>query len=340
MGCSHTRFLAVFALVLAAASAAGALDLSGQAYLRYVDRGDVTCGPSSEFLVRRASVTAEANLADNISVELEVETRPNGAYLKDGLVTWLPWEQVELTLGLFKKPFCMATTTSNWRLLSVERPLAHGLASDLGFSGRSVGAMALFAPSMPLDPELSVGVFNGPGSDRERLYTALLEVAPFSDLSIGAGFASLRVGEPDPMQPSGYIVSDRLQAMSSHFRFRKWITGNNRLTVEGEFMRGDNWREADVIYGQEPPSFRTCWFSGLFERRLRDVPGIRSLEAGLSWSSMVPETDRDEESTVFAPMLGVLVTSNARLRLTLINRTFSDGTQGYSDYMAEVGVRF
>ena len=338
----RTNFLSslLTALVMAA-TPCGALELSGQVYARYVNLGDVSWGPSSEFLIRRASLTAKAGVGSNIEAELEIEARTDEVYLKDCLVSWSPSEALELVVGNFKKPFCLATTMSNWNLLSVERTLLHHTASDLGYSGRSMGAMAEFSPPMPLSPGLSLGVFNGPGEDRERSYAATAVVEPFPGLELGGGVSLLRLGEHDPMQPSGYVSSGLLSAFSGHFRFEHAFSGGTSLEVQGEYARGDNWEEADVVYGEIPPAFKSLWISGIARRRLRGVPGIRSLEGGLSWSGVEPGSDSDPGSEVLAPMLGVEITSSARLRFTLVNSSLKgSGGDDHTDVIAELAVRF
>lgn len=330
----------IYALMLIASSS-GAVEFSGQAYIRYSDWGHITAGPSSEFHIRRASITAETRILHNLSVELEVETRPDEAYLKDCIVAWSPWSSLEISLGRFKKPFCIGTTTSNRRLLSVERPLTHDLVSDLGYSGRSVGVMTVFRPPLPFAPGISAGVFNGPGNDREKMYVLRAEFEPLGDLTLGGSYSVLRLGEPNPMLPSGYIVSDRMGALSAHLRYRPDITDDIGVSIDGEYIRGDNWDSADVVYGESPPAFETRWLAATVELRLRDVPGIRSLEGGLAWSERKPEVHAESRSSALAPMLGVAVSRNSRVRLTAISRSLHGvTTQEYTDYIAELMVRF
>ncbi len=332
----HALFMAS-ALVAPAA----AVELSGQVYARHEMLGEITCGPIGEFLIKRASLTAGSDLGGNLAVEIEVETRPDEVYLKDCIISWSPLDYLELTAGLFKKPFCMATSTSNWNLLSVERPLIHDLAGDLGYSDRSTGAMVELSSPVPLQSTLSLGVFNGPGNEREKMYTASIEFEPVAALTMGGALSSLRLGEYDPMLPSGYASSGSMQAFSAFLRLDQPVTFSTRLELDAEYVAGDNWDEADVIYGETPPGFRGYWASGVLEQRLGSVPGIRSIEAGVSWSVLAPEVDGSDEESFVAPLIGVWMTSRTRLRFTMINRSFQDDSRDdCTDYITELGVRF
>lgn len=329
------------AAALLLVSSADAVDLSGQVFARYETMGEPACGPSGEFLIKRASVTAESELGSNLAVELELETRPDEVYLKDCFISWSPLGCLDLTLGQFKKPFCLATDRSNWNMLSIERPLTHGIASDLGYSGRSPGFMMEFLVPLPLRPTLSAGVFNGPGIGGEKMYAASLSVEPMTDLVLGGAVSGLRLGEYDPSLPSGYIVSDGMTAFSGYIAARHQVTSSTKLMLDAEFVSGRNWEEADVVYGEVPPGFASHWVSGAVERRLRDVPGVRSLEAGVCWSVSEPETGVSQIERVLAPMVGLGITSGVRVRFSVVSTSFSGGFQhGYTDYLTELAVRF
>ncbi len=330
-----------YALAVAIASTAAAFDLSGQVFARYEIQGEPAYGPAGEFLIKRASIAAGSELGSNLSVELELETRPDEVYLKDCFFSWSPLDYLDLTLGQFKKPFCLATDKSNWNMLSVERPLTHDLVSDLGYSGRSPGFMLELSVPVPLRPTLSAGVFNGPGTESEKMYAASLTLEPLAEIVLGGAVAGLRLGEYDPAQPSGYIVSDGMTAFSGYIAASRQVTSSTELKLDAEFVSGRNWEEADVVYGEVPPGFRSYWVSGAFERRLRDVPGLRSLEAGLSWSVVTPETGVSLSEQVLSPMVGLGITSSARLRFSVVSTRFSGGSQdGYTDYLTELAVRF
>jgi len=329
------------AVTLLVVSAAAAVDLSGQVFARYEIRGEPACGPAGEFLVRRASITAESELGSNLSVELELETRPDQVYLKDCLLTWSPLDYLDLTLGQFKKPFCLATAKSNWNMLSVERPLTHDIVSDLGYSGRSPGLMLELSVPLPLRTILSAGVFNGPGIEREKMYSASLSVEPLTDIVLGGSVSGLRLGEYDPALPSGYAVSESMTAFSGYASARHQVSSSTRLLLDAEFVYGRNWEEADVVYGEVPPGFISHWVSGAVERRLREVPGVRSLEAGISWSVSTPETGVSQSEQVLAPMVGLGITSGVRVRFSVVSTSFTGGSQdGYTDYLTELAVRF
>lgn len=322
-------------------SASAAVDISGQVFARYEMPGEPGCGPVGEFLIKRASITAESVLGSNLKVELELETRPDEVYLKDCLVSWTPFDILDLTVGQFKKPFCLATERSNWNMLSVEKPVTHDIASDLDYSGRSPGFMLELSLPVPLLPELSAGVFNGPGTESEKMYTAALALEPLAEVVLGGAVSWLRLGEYDPALPSGYAVSDGMTAYSAFISARRQLTPSATLMLDAEYVTGRNWEEADVVYGETPPGFRSYWLSGAVERRLRSVPGVRSFEAGLSWSVATPETDVSQSEQVIAPMVGLGITSSARIRFSVVGTGFTGGAQdGYTDYITELAVRF
>lgn len=329
------------AMVLVLVSSAGALDLSGQVFARYEILGEPACGPAGGFLIKRASVTAESELGSNLTVELELETRPDEVYLKDCLVTWSPFDCLDLALGQFKKPFCLATDRSNWNMLTVERPLAHDIVSDLEYSGRSPGFMFELAVPSALPATLSAGVFNGPGTESEKMYAAALSIEPVAELVIGGGASLLRLGEYDPSLPSGYISSDGMAAFSGYITARHQVGFSTTLMLDAEYVTGRNWEEADVVYGETPPDFRSYWVAGAVERRLRGVPGLRSIEGGMSWSVSKPETGVSQSEQVLAPMVGLGITSSARIRFSMVSTSFPGGSQeGFTDYLTELAVRF
>jgi len=333
---------AVFLLVLLPVSSVAAVEVSGHVFTRFVNHGNVSAGPSGEFLIRRAGITVKSPLGSNLEMEAELEALPGSAALNDCFILWSPSDALGFTMGYFKMPFCAATTKSNWNLLSVERTLTHEIAKDLDYSGRFPGMAAEFSPPLPLSPVFTAGAFSRGGvhEDLEMRYAAVLDISPVSGLTVGGGIACLRVGETNLMEPSGYSVSSIQKAFAGHIALKHSFSFNTSLRLEGEYMTGENWEEADVAFGEEPPRFRSCWASGLLEHRLRGVPGLRSLEGGLSWSLSVPETDGEYESRVLAPMIGVGITSSARVRFTMINRTFEDDGPDYSDIVAELAVRF
>lgn len=332
----------VYSLSLLLVSSALAVEVSGQVYARFVNHGDLFAGPSGEFLIRRAGITAKSPLGSNLEVEVELEALPEGAALNDCFILWTPSDALDITMGYFKMPFCTATTVSNWKLPSVERTLTHEIATDLDYSGRFPGAAAEFSPDLPLSPVISAGAFSRGGGhdDLEMRYASGLDISPAQGITVGGGFACLRVGEMNPGEPSGYSVSPLQKAFSGRFSLERSFTFDTSLRLEGEYLAGDNWEEADVAFGEAPPGFRSWWVSGLLEQRLGRVPGLRSLEGGLSWSVSVPETDDGRESRVLAPMMGVGITSSARVRFTLIRRTFDGASPDYTDIVAELAVRF
>jgi len=341
MRLAHFRPVLRCAVIVLVSASAAAFDLSGQVFARYEIKGEPAFGPSGEFLIERASVTAGSGLGSNLSVELELETRPDEVYLKDCFLSWSPNDLIGLTLGQFKKPFCLATEKSNWNMLSVGRPLTHDIVSDLGYSGRSPGFMLELTVPFSLRTTLSAGVFNGPGTESEKMYVAALSVEPIADVVLGAAVSRLRLGEYDPAQPSGYIASEGMAAYSGYISAERPVTSSTTLMLDAEYVTGRNWEEADVVYGEVPPGFRSYWVSGAFERRLRGVPGLRSLEAGLSWSVSTPETGLSQSEQVLAPMVGLGITSSARLRFSMSSTSFTEGTQdGYTDYLTELAVRF
>ena len=75
--------------------------------------------------------------------------------------------------------------------------------------------------------------------------------------------------------------------------------------------------------------------------RLRSVPGIRSLEANVSFELLRLDGTGAEEQ-IISPVLGVWFSRTVRLRLGAQSHSFQQmfAMEGYTDYIVEAAVSF
>lgn len=252
--------------------------------------------PNRSFLVESAGFTADFDITDNTEGQIQLETRPDEIYLKDCYLLWEPLDPVEVQAGRFKKPFCLNTVLSRWNLQSMDHSVTDGELEDLLYSGRDIGATVLLDPGISGLPEVSLGIFNGSpdwrNQDNEIQYVARAEFRLPREITLGAGLTSLRLGELDLESVEGYICSSRQMAMGADLQFRTGLTGDLSLQLRGEFVKGDNWDRADVIYGESSPEFSTWWWTGGLTWKT-DKPSLESLTLSVSMGSWKPDRTVD-----------------------------------------------
>ncbi len=347
-------FLFVILLVPVCASAtvdventnAEAFTLSCNLFMRYTVYGELNVIPDEAFSLRRASLSAEFTLSDNLDGELQIETRPTEIYLKDCFLNWEPANWAGLKAGQFKKPFGLNTLTSSWNLLTLDHSLVHWMATDLNYSGRDLGLEVTLSPSGQYLPVLTVGVFNGSAlgiekDNNENQYVARCLFSLPGGIELGGGLSSIRLGEPDPAVPSGYSSSTRQWCKGADISFAGNVTNDLEILAVAEYVKGPNWMLVDVIAGEEAPDFSSFWASIGGVWRLRNVPGLRSLEAYLSYDTIRPESD-DAEETLISPIIGVWFSRSIRVRFGACIHTFENmfAMEDYTDYILEAAVNF
>ena len=320
--------------------------LSCDLFTRYTIYGERNVIPDEAFSVRRASLSAEFKLSGNLDGELQIETRPEGIYLKDCFLYWEPADWAGLRVGQFKKPFGLNSLTSSWNLLTLDHSLVHWMATDLNYSGRDLGLEVTFSPPGDYLPELSAGIFNGAAlgaekNNNENQYTARCLFSLPWGVELGGGLSSLRLGELDPDVPSGYSSSPRQWCMGADISFTGNVTDDLEIRTATEYVKGPNWILADVMAGEEAPDFESFWASCGGLLRLRNVPGLRSLEANLSYDMIRPDSS-DAKETLVSPVIGVWFSRSVRVRFGACIHAFDNmiALKNYTDYILEAAVRF
>jgi hypothetical protein len=336
----------VLAVIDVENSDAESFTLSCSVFARYSVYGERNVIPDEEFSIRRASLTAEFELSDALDGELQVETRPTEVYLKDCYLNWEPLAWAGVRVGQFKKPFCRGSMTSGWNLLTMDRSLMHQLVSDLRFSGRDLGVQFTLAPPGDLMPVITGGIFNGApiGTPKDNNEKQLAGRCTFTlpwGIELSGGVSSVRLGEADPLEPSGYVFSTRQWCIGGDVCFSRNVTPDLEIRGEAEYIRGPNWSLVNIILGEEPPDFSgfraAC--GGMFD--LSSVPGLRSLEANMGYEMMKPDST-DAEETLLSPVIGVWFSPGIRVRAGAEIHSFSGmaGVENYTDYILEAAVRF
>jgi hypothetical protein len=319
--------------------------LSGNVYTRYTVFGQRGIIPDESFSIRRAGLTADVRLSDNLEAQIQIETRPTELYLKDCFLDWAPADWVGIRIGQFKKPFCLNTLTNSWDLMTMDHSLAHWTVLDLHYGGRDPGLEMTFSePSGHV--VFTAGIFNGAGfgeekDNKENQYVARCVFALPYGIELGGGFTSLRLGEADPDVPSGYTSSPHQRCIGADVSFENEVLTDLDIRIAGEYVTGANWLLADVIEAEEAPDFESIWASCGGMLRLRNVPGIRSLEANVGFELLRPD-DTGAEEQIISPVLGVWFSRTVRLRLGAQSHSFRQmfAMEGYTDYIVEAAVSF
>jgi len=283
-------------------------------------------------------------------VKVKIEARPDELFLKNAAIQWSPAGWAEVQAGQFKSATLLAGEQSYWNLNMFDRPLVYNLRKDLTFSGRDIGF------DMRIDlPEIhgvalrgTAGVFNGDwrGAERtddELLYTLRGEIEVLSiDLTLGASAASHRQGAFDSEAPSGYAVSSRQNAFSADVSLNCKISNWYGFSAAAEVSTGDNWQQADVVLGEEAPQFTGYWGGVTAFYHPWRVRGIKTISVSAGYDYLNPDTDYDYCLSRFSVIGAVYPSENIRFRFGGIVNSFEDflSTGNYTDYIAEVGLRF
>jgi hypothetical protein len=306
------RFLLVVFLVTTAAMAdvdveneeAESFTLSAYARIRYSEFGGALTIPDRSFGIESAGITADFEIVDNVEGQLQLETKPDDIFLKDCYLLWQPFDILEVQAGCFKKPFCLNSLTSTWDLQAIDHSITHRELSDLLYSGRDIGSAFIFDPGITGLPEIYLGIFNGSSDwinqDNELQYTARAEFGLPLDITIGADFSTLRFGEENLQSTDGYIVSARQSAFGGDLEFETDLSKEFSLLFRSEFLRGDNWADADVIEGETAPGFQTWWCTAGVSWKT-DKPFVDNIAASFSLASWKPDrtVDRREDEITF-----------------------------------------
>lgn len=315
----------------------------------FTEWGSYNTIPSREFFVRRAGFEISAELIEQISAELKVETRPDDIFLKNAFVAWNPNSNVSARFGQFKKENLLAGSISTWNLNIFERPQIYTFCEDLTYSGRDLGTDLSIELPIFHGMEISgtAGVFNGDerADDRENnelLYTLRGKIKiPAVNLALGTSIVSHREGIEDAT-PSGYTSSARQNAISADIGFTYEFSNWYEFALTGEFATGDNWKQADVIAEEDAPSYEGYWGTASLTYKPWNISGINAISLSVTLDKLIENTNFDYYSKETSVIVAVYPTDNFRVRLGAVSKDFIAFMEesSYTDYIAEIGIRF
>jgi hypothetical protein len=312
--------------------------------------GSYNAVPSRGFTVRRSGFEVSARVVETLKADIKIETRPDELFLKNATIRWSPLNWAEVQAGQFKSATLLAGELSYWNLNMFDRPLVYNLREDLTFSGRDIGFdMHIELPEIHgVELTGAAGVFNGDqrGAERtddELLYTVRGEMGiPSIDLTLGASATSHRQGISNPEDPSGYSVSSRQNAISADFSMNCKISNWYSFSASGEVSVGDNWRMVEVVAGDDAPAFAGYWGNFTAFCHPWRVGSIKTISISLGYDYLNPDTDNDYDHRRISMIGAVYPSDSIRFRFgRIVNRLEGFiSTDNYTDYIAEVGIRF
>jgi len=182
--CGRSAVLAILVVVMAPPSARAQLQegqtvsFTGRVHAQW----NTTSAPDavdSEFLIRRARITADVGVNDLVSGRVQPEFVEDDVQLRDAYVKLSFSPYFEMTMGQFKRPFDLFTLESSTRSLTIERagkirgagdcPGVGGICSysrfteKLNYSDRDIGVR--FAGALGDGPlTYAVSLTNGEGA--------------------------------------------------------------------------------------------------------------------------------------------------------------------------------
>lgn len=285
--------------------------LSGRVHTQ-LNTTSVAGASSTEFLVRRARVSATVTVSDLVSGKVEPDFGKGKVTLMDAYLRLSFDPRFRLTLGQFKRPFDLFELTSSSQILVVERAggvrgiyactgpggvcTLSRLTEKLQYAGRDIGVLA--------DGRLAggrvsyaVSVTNGTGANAEdengnKSFTGRLTVEVAPNVTVSGN-----VGAHDYVHPTSG-TNRYATALGGDVEIGSFSQG---LHVQAGAIAGENWR---VPVGTEnAANFLTA--QGILSYRVPVAhPYITGVEPvfRVSWGD--PDTDTDgDQGFLFTPGL-------------------------------------
>ncbi len=351
------RFLAVALLLSSIAYAVDVenplsekFEICGYIDASYAEWGLYNAVPSREFSIRRSGIELTGEITETFMAELKVEIRPDEVYLKDAAFSWEPVSSVRARIGQFKRETTLGGNISSWQLCVFDRPLVYEFAENLTYTGRDMGLDLSF--SLPDFKGCEIrgiaGLFNGDERsaeriDNEMLYSFRGEIEiPSIDLTVGASAVSHRQGMEDTQSLEGYTVSSRMNSISADvslsYKFSNWFD----LSANSEFALGDNWQNYDFLVDVDPPEFSGYWATFTASYHPWDVRGIRTISLTAAYDYLTEDTELDYSRNRVSIIGAVYPSENLRFRFGGVRNSLSEfgADQNYTDFIAEIGLRF
>ena len=284
------------------------LTLTGQFQTQF-NTTSVAGEPESEFLIRRARITAEVAVNDFVSGKVEPEFGNGSPMLKDAYVRLSFSPAVRATIGQFKRPFDLFKLAAATEILVIERRGdIRGLDSCLGVGGLcSFGQLVEGLAYADRDIGFEVGgqdrrgrftyaaaVTNGAGPNRgdengTKSYTARVSASPVARLRV-----AVNVGVHD------YVDSTRGDEYATAFGADVELgTYDGGFHLQAGFVTGDTWR---ALGAAGPRTFVTSQGVTTFKLRVRQNRFVTAVEPVVRVSIGDPSTaTADDGGWLFTP---------------------------------------
>ncbi len=279
----------------------------------------------SEFLIRRARLTAELKINDFVSGKIQPDYGEGEINLKDAYVRLTFSPAFRATLGQYKRPFDLFELTSSTQILVIER--AGGVrgvdactgpggtcsfsrfTEKLQYSDRDIG--------IHIDGRDKTGRFgyaasitNGTGGNTEdengtKSYTGRVTFSPFDNVSIAAN-----IGVHDYVDGSG--SNEYANAFGGDIEVGNYDRG---LHVKAGVVSGDNWQN---VAAGEPSTFFATQGIVTYKAPVTENQFVTAVEpvARLSWGD--PDTDvSDDDGWLITPGFVVYFSGRNKIALNL-----------------------
>ncbi len=298
------------------------ITLTGRLHAQF-NSTSVAGEPSSEYLVRRARLTAEIKVNDFVSGKIQPDFGEGEISLKDAYVRLNFSPTFRATIGQFKRPFDVFELTSSTQILVIERAGGvRGVSACAGPGG--VCSFSRFTEKLQFaDRDIGIKVdgrdpsgrfsyaasaTNGTGANTAdengtKSYTGRVQVTAASDVKVAAN-----VGVHDYFDPARgdeYAV-----AFGGDVEIGNYSEG---LHAKAGVVAGDNWQN---LLASGPSNFFTAQGIVTYKVSVAENPFASYVEpvGRVSWGD--PDTDlSDDDGWLFTP--GVVVYFTGRNKLAV-----------------------
>lgn len=290
-------------------SKALAITVTGRVHSQFATTS-VSGEPGSQFLIRRARLTAEIKVNDLISGKIQPDYGEGEVNLKDAYVRFGFSPSFRVTAGQFKRPFDLFELTSSTQTLIVERAGGiegvntcsglGGLCSfsrfteQLQYSDRDIG-VKVDGTTAHGRFSYAASITNGQGANTAdtngtKSFTGRVGFTLRNGISFGA-----HVAVHDYVQP-GTIDNDYATAVGGDFELGKFDHG---LHIRAGAVIGDNWKN---LVGADPSTFVSTQGIVAYKAQISGNPYVTAVEplGRFSWGD--PDTDlSNDDGWLFTP---------------------------------------
>ncbi|MFH1279369.1 MAG: porin [Candidatus Eisenbacteria bacterium] len=317
------------------ASKAAKIKITGSVHTQF-NTSSVDGELGSEFLIRRARLTAEVKINDFVSGKVQPDYGEGELSLKDAYMKLTYGPNLAFRIGQFKRPFDVFELTSSTEMLVVERALkirgvsrlrSHSsLTEKLGFSDRDIGVEIAVADE---DGRFSLtgAVTNGTGAGKvpgrtdgaigEKQYTARLTVSPIDERDITLAVAgSLRPYEVRAATIAGddNPAVEHAPAVQADLEIGNFEAGPH---AQVGVVLGENW-DARVADASSAPSFAAAQVIGAYKFRARPNLYVEAVEPLVRVGYADPNDDvADDGGYQITPGLQVFFSGRNKIALNV-----------------------